>query len=63
MSYIQHFSTQELLNNIEKNYNSVSRFIQPEWLRSYYETVTAANFEVARATVAEVEKALPVNNN
>lgn len=63
MSYIQHFSAQEIINNIEKNYASVSRFIQPDWLRSYYDTVTAANFEVVRATVAEVEKTLPFNKN
>ena len=47
-----------MLNNVEKTYTSISKYIQPEWLRSYYETVTEANFALTRTVMAEAEKAL-----
>jgi len=58
MSYNQHFSIDTMLNNVEKTYTSISKYIQPEWLRSYYETVTEANFALTRTVMAEAEKAL-----
>jgi len=61
MSYNQYISADSVLDTIEKNATSVARFIQPEWLRTYYQTVTEANLAVARTMVTEVEKALPTD--
>ena len=63
MSYNQNFSFETLLDNVEKNYTSVSRFIQPEWLRSYVDAVTEANIALTRTAFAEVEKALPTKQS
>jgi len=63
MSYNQNFSFETLLDNVEKNYTSVSKFIQPEWLRSYVDTVTEANIALTRTAIAEVEKALPAKQS
>lgn len=56
MSYNNNFAIDSVLNNLEKNCNSVSMFIQPSWLQAYYQTVTEANFALARTVVAETEK-------
>jgi len=58
MSYNQHFSIDTVINNIEKNCTSISKYIQPEWLRSYYKTITEANFALTRTVMAEAEKVL-----
>lgn len=56
MSYTQNFSVNTLIDNVEKNTKSVSRYIQPEWLKEYYEAVTSANAALLRASVKESEK-------
>jgi hypothetical protein len=63
MSYNQNFSFETLLDNVEKNYTSVSRFIQPECLRSYVDAVTEANIALTRTAIAEVEKTLPTKQS
>jgi len=60
MSYNQYTVANKILENLEKNYTSVSKFIQPDWLRVYYDNFVESNFSMARIALSETEKAFSV---
>jgi len=60
MSYDKNLYTNKMLDNVEKNWLSISRFIQPEWAKVQYEAIVESNFSAFRLAVGELEKAFSV---